>query len=255
MGGHTGPPCPDRYDAPARGSGSETTGPGLGLDRLVWPSNNRTVPPYLPVFFDLHGRLCAVVGGGAVATRKARAVVGAGGQVRVVAPAFTAELGALPRERVELIHRPYETGDLDGACLAFAATDDPRVNQQVLRDARAAGIPVASADAPRSGDFILPAVHRHGEITIGISTGGASPIAAQLVREEVARSLDGRVDDWLETLAALRAALRLEVPDPAARRQAWRRAVAAGLLDHLRAGDLAAAQRSIELARQATSGS
>ena len=108
---------------------------------------------------DVSGRRCVVVGGGGVAARKARGLLGSGARVVVISPA-----------------------DLSGAFLAFAATDSREVNAAVAREARESGVPVNVADRPAEGDFALPSVLRRGGLQVAVSTGGASPTLARRVR-------------------------------------------------------------------------
>lgn len=125
----------------------------------------------------MQDRLAVVVGGGRVATRKTAGLVEAGAVVRVIAPRVTRGLAAHQIER-----RPYRPGDLKGAVLAFAATDDRRVNHAVAGEARRRRIPVNVADALEECTFIVPARIRRGEVQIAISTGGRSPRLAKQLR-------------------------------------------------------------------------
>ncbi len=153
-----------------------------------------------PIHLQLKGHLCVVVGGGAVGLRKINGLLAAGARVRLIAPAQAA---ALP-QGVELVGRPYRRGDLAGARLAFAATDDPRVNEAVAEEAHAAGILVNVADDPQQGDFALPAVLRRGALTLAAATGGASPALAVLLRDRLAGQYGGEWEAVLEVFAALR---------------------------------------------------
>jgi len=127
-----------------------------------------------------------VVGGGNVALRKARAAVEAGFEVTVVAPAITADLLALG---VRCVERPVEERDLDGAAVVFACTDDREVNRAVGAWARARRIPVVVADSPEESTAFSPAVHRDGDLVVGVSTNGASPELAQHVRDRIAAAI------------------------------------------------------------------
>ncbi len=142
---------------------------------------------YYPVFFDLTRRLVVVVGGGKVALRKARALVEAGARVKVVAPRREPEFEALP---VEYIPRPFEPSDLDGAFLAYAATDNRAVNALVAAEAKRRGIPVNVADAPAECDFIVPSRIRRGKVQIAVSTSGEDPSRAVELRKKIERALD-----------------------------------------------------------------
>jgi precorrin-2 dehydrogenase/sirohydrochlorin ferrochelatase len=135
-----------------------------------------------PIFMDLSGRRCVVVGGGEVANRKARKLLQARAEVVVISPEVRPELESVA---VEVYRRPYERGDLKGACLAFAATDAREVNAAVAREAKARGVPVNVADRPSEGDFALPSTLRRGRLQVAVSTGGASPALAREIKDEL----------------------------------------------------------------------
>jgi siroheme synthase-like protein len=135
-----------------------------------------------PIFLDLSGRRCVVVGGGGVANRKARKLLQARARVVVISPEIGAELESVA---VEVHRRPYREGDLEGAYLAFAATNAREVNAAVAREAKERGVPVNVADSPSEGDFALPSTLRRGRLQVAISTGGASPTLARRIRGEL----------------------------------------------------------------------
>jgi precorrin-2 dehydrogenase/sirohydrochlorin ferrochelatase len=135
-----------------------------------------------PIFLDLSGRRCVVVGGGEVASRKARKLLQARARVVVISPEIGAELESVA---VEVHRRPYREGDLEGAYLAFAATDSREANAAVVREAKERGIPVNVADRPSDGDFALPATLRRGGLQVAVSTGGASPTLARRIKDEL----------------------------------------------------------------------
>jgi siroheme synthase-like protein len=123
-----------------------------------------------------------VIGGGEVADRKARKLLQARAEVVVISPEVKPELESIA---AEVRRRQYREGDLEGAFLAFAATDLRDVNAAVAREAREKGIPVNVADEPAEGDFALPSTLRRGRLQIAVSTGGASPALARRIRQEL----------------------------------------------------------------------
>ena len=142
----------------------------------------------LSMELDLAGRAVLVVGGGRIALRKVRNLLPTGAEIAVVAPQIDSELEALAAERPELrlVRRPYESGDLEGAALAFVCTDKPAVNGQVVRDARARGVLVNNACDYRDGDFIVPARMDFGEkIAVTVSTEGRAPALAKRLKQEI----------------------------------------------------------------------
>jgi siroheme synthase-like protein len=190
--------------------------------------------PYL-ASLDLRGRRCLVVGGGAVARRKAAGLLAAGADVLVVAP----RVGDMP-EGVAIAVREVRLADLDGAFLAVCATDDGAVNAALAREARRRGVLVNVVDDPEAGDFTVPAVLRRGAVQVAVSTGGASPAFAQALRDELA----GVVGEEHGALAALLGELRATWEPraiaagllPAARRAAWHEVQRLPLLELLREG-------------------
>jgi precorrin-2 dehydrogenase/sirohydrochlorin ferrochelatase len=143
-----------------------------------------------------------VVGGGAVATRKARNLLQAGAEVVVVSPEALPELEGMG---VEVRYRPYGYGDLEGADLAFAATDSREVNAAVAREAGERGVRINVADRPSEGDFAVPATLRRGGLQVAVSTGGASPTLAGRIRNELEEVFG---PEWAGVVEGLEAARR-----------------------------------------------
>ncbi len=162
-----------------------------------------------PLFVELEGRPCLVLGGGAVAERKVEGLLAAGAVVTVVSPTLSPGLATLASgDRITHVARPYAEGDLAGAALAFAATDDGAVNADVAREGRARGVWVNAADDPAHCDAILPAVVRRGAVTVAVSTGGASPALARAVRERIEAALPAAYGPLAEVAADARRELR-----------------------------------------------
>jgi uroporphyrin-III C-methyltransferase/precorrin-2 dehydrogenase/sirohydrochlorin ferrochelatase len=138
-----------------------------------------------PIELDLAGRLVVVIGGGAVALRRTKALAEAGADVTVIAPDVTSELAALP---VTVLRRRYRAGDLTGAWLAHAATDDPAVNALVAADAERERIWCVRADDGAASAARTPAVTKHGDITVAVTSGG-DPRRSQRIRSAIALAL------------------------------------------------------------------
>jgi precorrin-2 dehydrogenase len=179
---------------------------------------------YYPVSLDLTGRPCLVVGGGAVAERKVAGLVEAGARVTVLSPSLTRPLLDLAAEAgIHWRPREYAEGDAAGFVLIMVATDDLKVNAVVAGECRERGVWVNCADDPARCDFFLPAVFRRGAVTVAVSTGGASPTMARLVREE----LDALLPDDIAPLTEVVAGLRRELSEGGVRLDAarWRDAL------------------------------
>ena len=156
---------------------------------------------------SLHGeRITAViVGGGAVASRKARALIDAGARVTIVAPDVSAEIADAERaHQVTIVRGKYDRARLKGATLVIAATDSRDVNAQVAVDAQANGQLVNITDHPDEGNFHTMALHRVGDVTIAVSAGGV-PGAAARIRDAIADRFDTRYEKAVSALRGLRA--------------------------------------------------
>ena len=183
---------------------------------------------YYPVFLDLTGRPCCVVGGGSVAERKVEGLVAAGARLTVVSPTLTPRLQALAHAgRLRHVGREYRAGDLAGQQLAFVATDDGAVNAVVAAEAHARSVWLNAADDPPHCSFILPSVLRRGALQVAVATGGASPALSRAIREE----LEGYFTEEYGALAALAAEVRQELAGAPSRpgAMAWGQALAPDL--------------------------
>ncbi len=169
-----------------------------------------------PIFLDLQGRKCVVVGGGRVATRKAQALQAAGAQVQVVGPKLETSLETLAG--VTCHRQAYQASVLEGACIVIACTDDPDVNKSVYEDCRAKGIWCNVVDDPVRCDFHVPAVVRRGRLQIAVSTGGASPSLAGTIGRGLAEKFGPEFEAWLEALWQLRQQAMDRISNPARRR-------------------------------------
>ena len=145
--------------------------------------------PYYPVFLDLMGRHCVIIGGGEVAERKAQSLLECDARVTVISPVVTPGIreGA-SRGELRWQAREYEQGDLNGVFLAIAATNRGVVNKAVADEAVKEGVVLNVVDNSSLCTFIAPSVVRRGEVTVAISTGGASPALARKMRESLERS-------------------------------------------------------------------
>jgi len=161
----------------------------------------------VPILVEGASLSVLVVGGGAVAARKAAAFAAAGASVRIVALEPSLAIRDLARTSgAELVERAYERGDIANASLVIAATSDRAANAAIALDARDAARLVNVVDAPGEGSFATMAVHRSGALVVGVSAGGV-PGAAARVRDAIARRFDVRYAGALDSLAKLRRAL------------------------------------------------
>ena len=144
------------------------------------------IPPYYPIFLNIRGKRCVVVGGGPVALRKVKALLEHEASVEVISPELCPELSQLAKSRtIQVLQRNYNGGDLRGAFIAIAATDDGEINNKVAEEARAKGVLVNVVDDLEHSDFIVPSQFRRGDIAIAVSTAGKSPALARKIRAKL----------------------------------------------------------------------
>jgi len=191
---------------------------------------------YYPVCLRVEGRPCLVVGGGAVAARKAASLLAAGARVTVVSPELGGELRArVEAEEVRHVARRYEPGDLRGYALVYAATGDAALHAALAREAEQAGVLLNVVDEPVNCSFIVPAVLARGDLLVAVSTSGASPALARRIRQDLERLLGPEYERALTLLSTLRAAV---ADQPFAERQRlFRELLESDLLDSLRGPD------------------
>jgi len=150
----------------------------------------RDSPSYYPVFLNIRGKKCVVVGGGQVALRKVEALLDAGADVKVISPDLCPELNRLAEtEEISVGKRLFQPGDLEGAWITVAATDDNNINLEVVKEARRKGVLVNAVDDPGNCDFIVPSCLRRGDITVAVSTAGRSPALARKIRSRMEKDL------------------------------------------------------------------
>src|SRR5262249_50746966 len=193
-----------------------------------------------PVMLNLEGRACVVLGGGEVAARKVAGLLAADARVTVISPVLHPHLERLVAENAIVVRRmAYAPGALFNLdmVLLFAATDSATVNRRAAEEARALGALVEIADSGAEGDFQNMAVIQRGPITVGVSTGGASPVLAAHLRDRVEKIIGTEYAVLASWMAELRPQVRQNVHTPADRAALWNRILSSSILDVLRRGN------------------
>lgn len=205
---------------------------------------------FLPAFLKLTGRPCAVIGGGEVAARKVDLLLRAGALVTVTAPelceALTRELAA---GRIAHRHASYSPEALADADLVIAATDDRSVNAQVSRDAQARRLPVNVVDDPDLCSFIMPAIVDRSPLIVAVSTGGASPVLARLMRAKIESMIPAAFGKLVSLADRFRARVKEALPE-SQRRHFWERALDGAVADLAVSGREAEAEALLEKSLQ-----
>jgi precorrin-2 dehydrogenase/sirohydrochlorin ferrochelatase len=164
-----------------------------------------------PVMLNISDRKVVVIGGGDVASRKVKDLVECGALVTVVAPSMEAPILELKKshpEKIFLVQRAYQKGDLVGAIMAFSATDDEQANRMVFREATELNIFINAVDDPPNCTFFVPSwFHRDG-LVVSVSTGGISPSMAARIRRDIEKIIPDSIETTLAALQRARSLLR-----------------------------------------------
>jgi siroheme synthase-like protein len=164
---------------------------------------------YYPIFFNLRGKKGVVVGGGKVAFRKVRRLLGYGADLTVVSPKPCPEIVKLSKDGlIRLIRRDYEARDLKDAMIAIVCTDVKEVNRKVAVEAKKGGVLVNVADDLEPSDFIIPSILRRGNLTIAVSTSGVSPALARKIRVKLEKSFGEEYGSLLSIIGEVRSVIK-----------------------------------------------
>ncbi|MCH8309619.1 MAG: bifunctional precorrin-2 dehydrogenase/sirohydrochlorin ferrochelatase [Chloroflexi bacterium] len=193
------------------------------------------MPRYYPVFIDVNQRRCIIIGGGNIGQEKVEKLLECDAEVFVISPEVNPRVKEMASDNeISWDKREYRQGDLEGAFIAIAATDDNKVNRQIAQEATERNVLLNVVDVTHLCTFIAPSVARRGEVTIATSTGGASPALARTFREKLTSSRILEFADLAPILAQARTELREKgvtvVPDH------WQTQITEELLDMVQAG-------------------
>lgn len=177
---------------------------------------------HLPIFCQLRGRDCLLVGGGDVAERKARLLLDAGARVTVNALVFSPQFHAwADSQMLTLVQAPFNPALLDTCWLAIAATDDEDVNQRVSDAAEARRIFCNVVDAPQQASFIMPSIIDRSPLMVAVSSGGTSPVLARLLREKLESILPLHLGQLAHYAGQLRSRVKKQFATVGERRRFW----------------------------------
>jgi uroporphyrin-III C-methyltransferase/precorrin-2 dehydrogenase/sirohydrochlorin ferrochelatase len=199
---------------------------------------------YLPIFLNVKGRLCLVVGGGDVAKRKASVLLEAGAKVRVVAPEIDSELAKL--EGIDSFVAPFESKHLDGVTLVIAATNNRVVNKHVSEQAQARNLPVNVVDDSELCTFIMPAILDRSPLMVAFSTGGASPVLARMMRGKLETLIPQNYSRLAAFAERFREKVKQCVTNPAKRRIFWENALDGVVAEKVLTGDEVGAEAILQ---------
>ena len=204
---------------------------------------------FLPIFLNIKGRKCVVVGGGDIARRKTAVLTQAGGNVDVI----TGNDSDSPTEFEQLksstlIEQPFNACHLKSAVLAVAATDNPEVNLAVYNSARDLGIPVNVVDQPDLCSFIMPSIVDRSPVVIAISSSGTSPVLTRMIKELNDTLIPERIDELALLFGSYRERVSHKIPELSMRVRFWEELLDSEVPEMVYAGNIAKAQKHIEAA-------
>ncbi|MEE9422832.1 MAG: siroheme synthase CysG [Gammaproteobacteria bacterium] len=177
---------------------------------------------YLPIFLDLENRNCLVVGGGGIAARKVKLLLRASGRVTVIAPLLCDELQEnLKDKNITYLARDFEDADIENRVLIIAGTNDHAVNQRVSALAHERNIPVNVVDQPELCSFIMPSVIDRSPVQVAVSTGGASPVLARLLRARLESYVPAAYGRLAKLVESFRDQVKARYSSTQQRRQFW----------------------------------
>ncbi len=192
---------------------------------------------YLPIFLQIKQRHCLVVGGGKIAARKVALLQKAQADVTVVAPQLCDELSSLFADnQISYQAREFEPADLDDCVLVIAATDNTGVNEQVSRLAQQLKLPVNVVDNPALCSFIMPSIIDRSPVVIAVSTGGASPVLARLIRTKLEGSIPAAYGRLAKLVEGFRTKVKTTFPDVSSRRNFWEKILVGSVAERVFSG-------------------
>jgi uroporphyrin-III C-methyltransferase/precorrin-2 dehydrogenase/sirohydrochlorin ferrochelatase len=202
---------------------------------------------YFPVFLKIDARPCLVVGGGKVAARKVMLLLRAGGHVTVVAPQICDELQTQSEhDELTLVVREFLPEDIAGKVLAIAATDDTAVNRLVSELASRQGIQVNVVDNPELCSFIMPSIVDRSPVQVAVSTGGASPVLARLLRARLESFVPAAYGRLAQLVDDYRQRVKQRFSDPDQRRYFWESVLQGRVAELLFAGQEELARSALQ---------
>jgi precorrin-2 dehydrogenase/sirohydrochlorin ferrochelatase len=171
-----------------------------------------------PMFVNLHEKLCVVIGGGTIALRKILGLLECDACVRVISLQAIPQVFQLVHEKkVDFVERAYQQGDITGAFLVVAATNDREVNTRISHDCTAQNILCNVVDTPHLCNFYYASTYTRGDLKIAISTNGVAPALARKIKADLAERYPEEFESFLEYLRRIRETVKEKIPEESTR--------------------------------------
>ena len=202
---------------------------------------------YLPIFYEITDKPCVVIGAGGIAARKADLLHQAGARVSVISPELGEEMLRFhQQDKIVWLPRNFEAGDLTDYFLVIAATSDKLVNEQIAAEALELKIPCNVVDNPDLCSFIMPSIINRDPVQIAVSTGGASPVLARLIRTNLESCTPSAYGKLAKLVEKYRDQVKSTFPRVVERRKFWESILEGPVSEHIFAGRNDDARRLVE---------
>jgi uroporphyrin-III C-methyltransferase/precorrin-2 dehydrogenase/sirohydrochlorin ferrochelatase len=202
---------------------------------------------FLPIFINIRGRNCLVIGGGEIAARKSTMLLRAGGKVTVIAPALGHEVQVMADEgKLQHLQKNFSPEDITDYALVIACTDDQQVNQQAHDAAMSRNIPVNVVDNPALCSFIVPSIIDRSPIVAAVSSGGVSPVLARIIRARLETLIPSSYGRLADIAAEYRDKVKNKFSNINDRRYFWEKILQGNIAEMVLAGQENAARHAIE---------
>ncbi len=201
---------------------------------------------FLPVFLDVRGKHCLVVGGNEAAARKAALLLNAGAWVTVLAPSLHESFAALTAQD-RLLHRaePFSPTHLEGMALVISAAEDAALNHAIHQAAQARQLPINVVDTPALCSFIMPAIIDRSPILIAVTSGGASPVLARLLRARLETLIPAAYGRLSAIANRFRDRVKAKFARPESRRVFWEKVFQGPIAEMVFSGQDSAAEKAL----------
>ncbi len=201
----------------------------------------------LPIFVDIKNKPCLLVGGGRVAARKLKMLCKAEADITVIAKDINAEISSLCEQHGTTCHlRDFSDNDISNQCLVIAATDNPELNEHISDICKQLNIFVNVSNNFKKGDVVLPSVIDRDPIQIAVTTGGASPVLARILRRNLERCTPSAYGTLASLVEKFRNDVSLQISDEDARRRFWAKVLQGPIAEMVLAGKLDAAEETLQ---------
>ena len=202
---------------------------------------------FLPLFLNIRGQYCVIVGGGEVALRMATLLIKAKANLTLVSPQFISQLQEFSKEgKCKLVQEEFTPEQLEGARIVIAATDNEKVNARVANAANKKNLPVNVVDQPKLCSFIMPSIVDRSPVVVAISSSGRSPILTRKIKELNESLISNREGQLAELLGTFREKVRNKFPDFTERLKFWESLLKSQLSELVYSGNESVASQLIE---------